>query len=121
MGAGAGGIRWGCRGGRRAGERGPALQDGNLVLDVSEVLDRPDPKPRLAVDAVAADGAEKARILRAVSIVTHDEVLVRRHHLAVRSVARVVVVVRPCLRQVRLLGRVAGGVGGAAAGPQTLA
>src|SRR5207247_8145207 len=69
-----------CRslqGNRDDGER-TRSEHRNLGVDAAEVIERPDAKPSFAVDPVAGDGTEKARVLRFVSVVAHHEVLVGR-------------------------------------------
>src|SRR5438132_13824852 len=104
-----------------ARKRGAGLESRHLPIDIAEVVNRPDSKPSFAVDAVARDRTEEARILRTVSVVAHDEVRVRGNHLTVASVARIVVVVDPRLRQVRLVEPVAIDVDDAAADQDLLA
>src|SRR5216683_8158476 len=57
-----------------------ALEPGHLRVDVTEMVDGPDAEPRAAIDAVAPNRSEVARVLRLVAIVAHDEILVRRYH-----------------------------------------
>src|SRR5204863_136978 len=46
-----------------ADEDGARLDRGLLVVDVAEMVQRPDAEPRAPVDSIAADGPEGARIL----------------------------------------------------------
>src|SRR5260370_30486157 len=82
------------------------------------MVERPDAKPGFAIDPVTADRSEEARGLRAVAVVAHHEVAVRRDRLFDAVVPRVVV--RPLLRKVRLLEPLARGVALSPPRPQAL-
>jgi len=64
--------------GNRPDDDRTSFEHRHLCVDVAEVIERPDAKPSFAVDPVAGDGTEKARVLRFVSVVAHHEVLVGR-------------------------------------------
>src|SRR5580704_6822852 len=68
------------------------------------MIKRPDAKPGAAVDSISTDGPEDSRILRAIAVVAHDEILVRGNHSPVsHAPGRWVVECCPRLRQVWLV------------------
>src|SRR2546429_8888327 len=81
------------------------------------MVERPDAKPCLPVDPVPADGSEEARVLGAVAVVAHDEILVGAEQPSGGAVVGPVRVVDPLLRQVWLRGAVPRDVEGPRGGP----
>src|SRR6266849_9130741 len=81
-----------------------ALEPGHLRVNVAEMVEGPDAEPRAAVDAVAPNRSEVARVLRFVAVVAHDEILVGRDHRTVGVASRgqgPVAEDDPCLGHVR--------------------
>src|SRR5258708_38713735 len=71
------------------------------------MVERPDAKPGAPVDAVMCNRPKDARVLRAVAVVAHHEVLIGAHHLAVGIVGRPLGIGLPVFGRVWL----GGGVG----------
>ena len=65
--------------------------------------ERPDPKPRLAVDPAAADRTKESRVLRTIAVVSHDEIFIRTHQPSAGIAVGPAVVIRPGLGKVGLV------------------
>src|SRR5258708_29700337 len=85
------------------------------------MVERPDATPGAPVDAVACNRPKDARVLRAVAVVAHHEVLIGAHHLAVGMVGRPLGIGLPVFGQVWLVEPVAVYVNDSSANQNALA